>query len=101
MANLQSKKLSFKETFRGFHLKIEFECVPVSDNPTSKYDYNVLDPRILTCSDNIDVVLLVNSHEKIIFDVEQAIPNKVHKLYMDELTNDRTINQLNHNQLTH
>lgn len=93
---LSNKKLSFKEIFRGFHLKVEFDCVPVTDNPTCIHDYNIMDPKMLTADDNVDIELLVSAYERIMFDVERAVIKKAHGLYMDALKKDiYNFNKLN------
>ena len=98
MANLTNKKLSFKEIFRGFHLKVVFDCIPVNDNPLSIHDYNIMDANILTADDNVDVRLLVTAYEAICFDVERAVIKKAHGLYMDALARDRKFNYSLQNQ---
>jgi hypothetical protein len=97
MPKLNHKKLSFKETFRGFHLRIEFDCIPLHDNPICIHDYNIMDANILTADDNIDLRLIVAAYEAICFDVERAVLKKAHGLYMDELKREKQYSsQLQH-----
>lgn len=98
MANLPTKKLSFRETFRGFHLRIEFDCVPVSNDPRNIHDYNIMPPTIHTVHENIDVQLLMQAYDRILFDIEQSILNKTHSLYMDALKAEKSFQSHNKNQ---
>lgn len=89
MANLEHKTLKFTKLFRGFNLRIEIQCVPVTNDPRNQYDYNIVHTHVFTTSDHIDINLLVAAYEKILFDIEVYVLDNIHSLYMDALIAER------------
>ncbi len=89
MTNLPTKKLSFKETFSGFHIYVEFTAKPRNNKPQSNYDYDVEFVSANTCYENVDIHLLAGAIERINTQMSVKITENVHGLYQKELALDQ------------
>ena len=85
MANLQQRRLSFKEVFAGFNLKVDFYCTPRNDDPRTIYDYGVDFISATTTYEHVDIHLLAAAMEKIDLLIQAAILRKAHSLYIADL----------------
>lgn len=88
MANLTHKTLKFTKLFRGFNLKVEVTCVPVTNDPRNQYDYNITNTSVFTTSENTDINLLIAAYEKILFDIEVYVLEHIHSMYMEAHNKD-------------
>lgn len=85
MTKLQQRKLKFHEIFLGFALNIEFLCKPKKNDPREIHDYEIEFVSAKTSHQYIDIHQLCRSMERVEFEIQKAIMNKAHSLYIKSL----------------